>query len=278
MHSSPVVPADRKDEVQATAAADPTKIDSVVHGPFSKEFTSEQKSKLDAMSKEFGELQARIELADREADNIRANSVGLPGIREHVEALRAARAEMQAFVAGLPERKAAEARVRAAEPPSAAASDRYAKFSAHVMEHLKAASDPAAECEWCRRDATRIAARDSKLGRDYKVEAEALMGAADKAAEELRKARVELSRVVRTASGHSAASAVSARMQSAQKALDDAMAMLPDLVAVRSAAAEARERQSELRKAMTEIHKAARVVLPSVAQRPDAVNEEARIP
>lgn len=274
----PIAPAVTAGDSQGQTPADPTAKDAIVDGPFIKEFTTEQQAKLDAMRKEFGELQSKIEIADREVDNVRALSVGLPGIKEHVEALKAARAEMQAAVAKLPQRLDAEAKLRAAEPPASSASSRFAGFSAHVLEHLKKPADPATECDWCRRDASRIEARDPRLGRDYKVEGEALLTAVNETAESLRKARIELSRIVRTAASLPELQPLAERAQAEQKSVDAMMATLPELAALRAEAQTARQRQNELKIGMSEIYKAARVVLPSVAHRPDAGDEKASTP
>lgn len=246
---------------------DPTKVDRVMQGPFTLEYTAGQEARLQALRKEFGELESQVALAERAINDARATSVGLPGIREHVEELKAARAALDAHLRGLPVRAGAEAAVRTAAARDGECRALLQGFYAHVESHLKKAAGQApADCEWCRRDAARIAARDATLGRTYTEEAERLSLDAQTAAEALRKARIDLAGVIRSAPETEEGRALVARAASAQRALDGAMASLPDVVQLRAEAGEARARQKTLAAEMTSIRESARRVIPSVAK------------
>lgn len=245
---------------------DPTKKDRLLHDPFVKEYTPEQQARLAVLGGEFGELQSRISRSERDADIVRAAAAGLPGIRERVESLKAARAELDAFVAQYPARLAAASTVVSASARDAECRGRSAAFRAHVESHLRTPTDPAATCEWCRRDSARMAARDSALGRRYKTEGEAFAAAACSAADELAKARIALATVVRSASASPEGRALSMREESARKAVDEAMGSLPELARLRAGADDARARQKEIAAEMAEIHGNARNVPSSVAR------------
>ncbi len=249
------------------AAADPTKIDRVMQGPFTKEFTPEQEARLAALRKEFGELQSQIAVAQRDEALLRTQAIGLPGIREHVEAMKAARAEMQAAVMSRPDRQEAQARLGAAEPRETEMRERFESFRGHVDIHCKASAiDPDTECEWCRRDSARIAARDPALGRGYQAEGKDLFSAYSEADEALRKARIELARIVREAPASEEVRPIAERMAAAQKAMNEALATVPDLVQLRDTMAAARSRQRELTAEILTICRQARVVFPPVAK------------
>lgn len=261
--------------VAASVPVDATMADRVMHGPFEKELTTEQEARLQALRKEFGELASRAALADREADDMRAQSVGLPGVKEHVEALKAARSALDAYARGLPERARAEASVREATSRDSECRARCEAFEAHVETHLKApAAEAPAGCEWCRRDAARIAVRDSTLGRVYNEEAEALAKAALDAGQALRKARIDLSATIRSAPATEGGQALAERVDAEQKAVAEAMAALPDVARLRADANEARARQKVLADEMASIYRTARRVTPSVAKNGDTKDGE----
>ncbi len=246
-----------------------TEQDHVATKELERRFTDEQRRRLEEIGREYGELEARRMEAEREWTLARAQAAGAPAIAPLVAELRDARAALEQYLRDLPGRAEAERRAQAAQRRAAEAAARVEALKRHVEDHVpQGASSTSDECEWCRRDAARMAVAEARMEllRELNQELLAAGAAAREAEAANRAARVELSSLMRAARTSETARAYTERVHNAARALNDAMAAMPDVARWREDVDAALARQRELMAEWREIHRSAPLVDPATGQ------------
>ena len=236
-------------------------------GPVQVQFTDAQQQELAKLRQRFGELQVQIASSERESDLVRAQSMGLPAVKAGVAAIRESVDAVQKMLLEYPGRAAADAAVAAKEPPALAARRRLELFAAHIGTHLTGKPDEAerAVCEWCVRDAARIAAKDPELGKAYHAEDEKLTAETKQAGDALRAAHAAVRELAKQARASAAAQAQAQQEAAARQSLDTALEAVPAYAELRKSATEARREQVELSARIADVYAKGRFLTNVVA-------------
>lgn len=275
--AKPVLPAGSgAQNVGATSARDPknlgaTEKDRLASGPKLRDFTPEQRARLDALQKQFGELQSKIAICQQEQGDIRTASMGQPGIQPEVERFKAARAELEKMMAATPARAEVETRVREANGLVAIARNAQALFEAHRTVHMADGPDAHKDCGWCHRDAAQMKAKDSSLTGVYAKETVRIETALADAERGLQEANTAATKAMRDAAAGPDMAALHARVLEAQSAMAAAIEKVPEFLESKRAEAAARDEQKKVAGEMAAVYAEGRVIDASVvASRPDA--------
>lgn len=260
----------------ASAARDPkdlsaTEKDRLAAGPKTREFTAEQKARLDALQKQFGELQSKIAICQQEQGDIRVASMGQPRIQAAVDRFKAARVELEKLMAATPARAAADTQVREANGALAIARNAQALFDAHRTAHLTDGPDAHKDCGWCHRDAARMRVKDAALAGVYAKEAARIEAALSEAEQGVLTANTAATKALREASAGPDLAALHGRVREAQSALNAELEKVPELVESKRSEDAAMAEQKKIAGEIAAIYAEGRVIEASVvASRPDA--------
>jgi len=248
---------------------DLTTQDHVFTRAFERRFTAEQLRRLDEIGREYGELESRRMEAERQWTLARAQAAGAPAVAPLVAELQEARAALERHLRELPGRAEAERRANAAQARAAETAARVEALKRHIEDHVRQGAEGVHEaCEWCRRDAARMAVAEARteLLRELSRELAAAGAAAREAETAHRAARVELTRFVQAARTSETSRTYYERVHTAARALQEAMAAVPEVAHWRENADAALARQRELMDEWRQIHRSAPRVDPATGE------------
>lgn len=251
--------------VAPVMSAEPTTIDDVPARELTRRFTEEQRRRLEEIGREYGELETRRIEAEREWTLARAHAVNTAMVAPLVAELRTAREALARHMRELPGRTEAEQRVAGAQARATETAARLEALKRHIEEHL---SVPEARihdgCEWCQRDAARMAVREARtdLLRELNQELFTAGAAARTASQAEMAARAELATFLSAARTNEPLRTYYERVQALAKAFHEAMAAVPEVARWREEMEAALAQQQALMSEWHEIHRSAPLVDP----------------
>ncbi len=254
---------------------DPTQLDQVLLPTnLVRGLTPEQERRVEEIRREMGELQSRRVIAEREAALARTQSLNLPTVRPAYEAYKAAKDEYERLVLKHPfvneqRQKAVQLQQRLDELTS-----RHEALCRHMDEHL-ARRKVESDCEWCRRDASKIELGDPSLRLVYLREEREL----GRMIQETRSAWFKAANHLELPEqDRKVAEEKFARLRAAHEALKQAWKTVPEVVRWDEEASEAYERQKALANEWREIMSQAPLVPAHVAGARNASGRTSEVP